>query len=250
MLYIAATDLWSSLGQIGIVLGLLSILAVIVVWRGRRAGRATLALDVTYTLSCGWIAMCLLAVCAVVVRMLTGAPVDLPGMELQGPWPTDLPCVQSADDARDAMLTCGSGSVSWVSIEHASVGVRTLSTITQVLAVAWTATPAVLLAVICRQTLRGRPFSDVLVHALGFGGLGLFVTGLAVDVLTGVTGTLALREAIAPESAWYPSTFPIQITPLPVLTSVALVALAAVFREGVRLQREKQRLEKDTEGLV
>jgi hypothetical protein len=52
-------------------------------------------------------------------------------------------------------------------------------------------------------------------------------------------------------------TFQLTVTPLPFAAALGLAALAAVFRQGMRLQRERERLQqeterlqKDTEGLV
>src|SRR5690606_17105002 len=116
---------------------------------------------------------------------------------------------------------------------------------------------AAMIAIICFHTLRGRAFGRTVTRSLVGGAIAVAALGVASGTLMGVTSTLAVREVVPPASEWSPQTFQLSISPLPLLAAVGLVALAAVFRQGMRLedeksalQAEKERLEKDTEGLV
>lgn len=241
-------ELWPSLSGILVSLAAIAVITGIVVWRGRRRGSTTIVLDAALTVAAAWT---MFAAAGAVIAIVKVFAVDF--AEFHGPttvyvdWPAGLPC---SEFGGSGMLTCGGANLSDFTISGASLGLRMLAGAaflgTQVL----TAAPAAMLAAICFQTLRGRAFSTTVTRTLTVGAITVLVAGVASDLLSGIAATEALRSVLDPESPWYPHYYNLSLTPLPFVGALCLVALAAVFRQGMRLQRENEALQKDTEGLV
>ncbi|MFK3677916.1 hypothetical protein ACI2IP_09290 [Microbacterium sp. NPDC090218] len=257
MLTSGSSEIWPSLLFIGIGLAVIALIVGLLVWNGRRRGSRTIALDAALTLSGWWI---LLSVVSAVIYIVKAFTVDW--AELNGKtyvyvdWPAGLPCSEFGDSAT-TMLTCGSETLSEFTVGNASLGLRLLAASAQLSTLALTTTPAVMVAVICFYTLRGRVFSQMVTRALTGGAIAILVFGVAADLLGGIAATAGLREVFPPDSEWYPSAYQLTVTPWPFAAALALAALAAVFRQGMRLeqdrarlQQETERLQKDTEGLV
>lgn len=241
-------DLWPSLGGIGITLGVAAILVGVVAWRGRRRKSRTLVLDAAFAISGWWVALSAISAIIIVVKVFS---VDW--AELHGPnslwvsWPEDLPC---SDFGAAHMLTCSNSNVSEFTVGGASLGLRMLAGAAQLFLLALTTVPAAMFAVICFQTLLGRPFSRTLIRVLNGGAVAVLVLGIGSDLLGGIAAATALREVFSAESPWYPYAFQLTVTPLPFVGALALAALAAVFRQGFQLQGERDALQRETEGLV
>lgn len=249
----SSTDVGPSLLRIGLTLAALALIAGIVVWRGRRRGSTTLSLDVALTLSAWWVLMSVLGLALNTINVLVGnVGVTVDGAALQIPWPGGVPCDAGMDaGAQDgATLLCTSATIDPAVVEGASMGVRALAALGLFSSTALAAIPAVLIAVICFLTLRGLPFSRTVTRALVAGAVAVVVFGLASQLLPDISGVLALREVFPRDSDLFPESFQLSATWDPFAGALALVALAAVFRHGIRLQHEKELLQKETEGLV
>lgn len=258
MLSFGSDEIWPSLLNVGIALAVTALVVGLVVWSRRRRGSRTVALDAALTLSGWWI---LLSTASAVIFIVKAFTVD--GAELHGettyawiPWPAGLPCSPSGDSST-TMLTCGSEALSDFTVVNASLGLRMLAASAQLATLALSTVPAVVVAVICFQTLRGRAFSRTVTRALTGAAVAVLVLGVANDLLGGIAATAGLREALPPDSEWYPVAYQLTVTPWPFAAALGLVALAAVFRQGIRLEQERsrlqqetERLQKDTEGLV
>lgn len=257
MLSFGSDEVWPSLAYIGIALAVIAAIVGIVIWRGRRRGSRTIALDAALAIS-GW--SVLLSGVGAILIVVKAFSVDF--AEFTGatnvwvPWPADLPCSEFGDSA-GTTLTCRGDALTDFTVGNASLGLRLLSAVAQLASGALSIVPAVILAVICFQTLRGATFSRTVTRALTGGAIAVLVLGVASDLLGSIAATAALREVFDPRSEWYPSAFQLTVTPLPFVAALALAALAAVFREGSRLQQERERLaqetarlQKETEGLV
>lgn len=252
-----SNELWPSLLFVGIGLAVIALIVALVVWNGRRRGSRTIALDAALTLSGWWILLGVVGAVIVIVKAFTVDWAELHGeTNAWVAWPADLPCSEFGDSAT-TMLTCGGSSLTEFTVGNASLGLRLLAAAAQLSTLALTTLPAVILAVICFHTLRGRVFSRTVTRALVGGAIAVLVFGVAADLLSGIAATAGLREVFPPDSEWYPSAYQLTVTPLPFGAALALVALAAVFRQGsrleqdrARLQQETERLQKDTEGLV
>lgn len=257
MFTFSSTDITPSLLRTALVLAVVAAIVGVVVWRGRRRGSRTIALDAALALSAWWVLLATAGAVIIVVKAFTVDWVELDGKTSTWlPWPANLPCSEYGDSA-GTVLTCSGNSLSEFVVSNASLGLRLLAGGAQLSSAALTTMPALILAVICFQTLRGRTFSRTVTRALTGGAIAVLVLGVATELLGGIAATAALREVFEPSSEWYPEAFQVTVTPFPFAYALGLVALAAVFREGSRLQQEREllqqetaRLQKDTEGLV
>ena len=257
MLTFGSDELWPSLLNIGIGLVVITLIVAAVVWNSRRRGSRTVALDAALTISVWWILLSAVGAVIFVVKAFTVDWAELHGQtNVWVSWPATLPCSEFGDSAK-TMITCSGESLSDFTVGNASLGLRLLAAAAQLTTVAMNTLPAVVVAVICFYTLRGRVFSQLVTRALVGGAIAVLVLGVVNDLLGGIAATTALREVFEPGSEWYPPVYQLTVTPWPFLAALALAALAAVFRQGMRLeqeraqlQREAERLQKDTEGLV
>lgn len=257
MLTFGSDELWPSLLNIGLGLVVISLIVAVVIWNSRRRGSRTVALDAALAISGWWILLAMIGAVILIIKAFTVDWAELHGQtNVWVDWPANLPCSEFSDSAT-TMLTCRGEPLTDFTVGNASLGLRLLAATAQLSTLILTTTPAVILAVICFQTLRGRVFSRTVTRALVGGAIAVLVFGVASDLLSGIAATTGLRETLTPDSEWYPAVFQLTVTPLPFAAALALVALAAVFRQGmrieqdrVRLQHEKAALEKDTEGLV
>ncbi|MGW8483110.1 hypothetical protein ACWGJP_08205 [Microbacterium sp. NPDC055903] len=240
--------LWESLGSIGIALAVIAAIVGMVVWRGRRRGSRTIAIDAALTVSSWWLLLSALGAVFVIVKVFAVDWAELNGAtSVWIPWSDALPC---SEFGAAGAITCRDENLSEFTVGGASLGLRALAGAAQLSQLAFTTAPAAMLAVICFQTLRGRPFSKTITKVLTIGAAGVLLLGITAELLGSVAATVALREVFPEDSEWYPWGFQLTVTPLPFVCALGLAALAAVFRQGLALQAERDRLQRDTEGLV
>lgn len=250
MITFGSDDLWSSLSDIGIALVVVAVIVGLVIWRGRRRGSRTIALDAALAISGWWVLLSIVGAVIIVVKALTVDWAEFDGTTfVYLDWPAGLSCSEYGDSG-EAMLTCGSETFTDFTVGKASLGLRLLAAAAQLSTQALATIPALILVVICFQTLRGRTFSRTVTRALTGGAVAVLLLGVTSDLLGGIAATTALREVFALASQWYPTRYQLTVTPLPFAGSLALAALAAVFHQGIRLQKEKEDLQRETEGLV
>ncbi|MFK0240172.1 hypothetical protein ACIQTX_04850 [Microbacterium sp. NPDC090281] len=253
----ASEDVWTSLLNIGIWLAAIAAITGLVFWRGRRRGSKTIALDAALTLAGMWVLLSTIGIVVFAAKVFVVDWAELHGFtNIWLSWPAALPCSQFGDSA-GTTLTCSGHSLDDFTVTNASLGLRALAGAAQATSLAFSTMPAVLVAAICFQTLRGRTFSRILTRTLTVGAAVVLVLGIASDLLGSIAATAGLREVFPPDSTWYPPVFQLTVTPLPFAGALGLLALAAVFRQGMRLDQERERLQleterlqKDTEGLV
>lgn len=242
-------DLWGSLGQVAIYLGVTLAVGIAAFWRGRRRGSTTLVLDMALSLSGWWVAVSAIALIVIVIKAVTTNWVELDGSGFAVPLPADLPCTEFGD-ASGPSISCSPAAMARFTVVNASGGIHALAAISQTCSLIVSTLPAALIAIICFQTLRGRAFHRTVTRALIVGAVVLLVVGIAGDLLSDITSTLAVREAFPAGSPWHPDSFVLSASLLPVGGAIALAALAAVFHQGIRIQKERDLLQQDTEGLV
>ncbi|OSP07191.1 hypothetical protein [Microbacterium sp. LEMMJ01] len=250
MISFGSEAVWPSLLNIGIALAVCAAVVALVVWNSRRRGSRTVALDAALTLSGWWITLSALGAVVILVKAFTVDWAELHGATtVLLDWPPSLPCSEYGDSTT-TMLTCSGTELSDFTVGHASLGLRLLAAAAQLSTLALTTIPAVVLALICFHTLRGRAFSRTVTRALVGGAIAFGVLGVLSDLLSGIAATTGLREALPADSTWYPQTYWLTVTPLPFAAALGLLALAAVFRQGMRVEQERAALERETEGLV
>lgn len=248
-MFASGTDLPSTLLRIAVILGAGAVIAGIVVIIGRRRKSTTLALDVTLTLSSWWVLLSAVGLAFIVGKAIAGEFAEIGGAQIPAPWASDLPC-RTAGEVSGTELWCIGATSADVTISQPDTATRVLAAAAQAGTLLYSTIPAVLIAIVCFQTLRGRPFSTTITRALVGGSIAVLVLGTANDLLPAIASTVALRAVLPIDSDIYPESFQIGVTPVPIVAALALLALAAVFRHGIRLQQHNAALEKDTEGLV
>lgn len=240
--------LWPSLANIGIALAAVAVIVGLVVWRGRRRGSRTIALDAALTLSGVWFILAALGVAITVLKVFVADFAEFHGSNaVWFEWPASFPC---AEFGAAGTVTCGGENLGDFTIGGASLGLRMLAGAAAIVSQLFASIPAAMLAAVCFQTLRGRTFSTTITRVLMGGAIAVLVLGISSDLLGSIAATTGLREVLSPESEWYPQTYSLTVTPPPFIAALGLAALAAVFRQGLRLQHEHDTLQRDTEGLV
>lgn len=259
MITFGSDSVWDSLRFIGVALAVVALVIIIVVWIGRRRGSTTIALDAALTISAMWVLLSALGVVGIVFKVFQTGWAELSGRTLVWmDWPTSLPCLDpSLSTTPGAILNCGGTELTDFTVANASLGLRALAGAAQASSLVLTTLPAAILAVICFNVLRGRAFSRTVSRALVGGAVAVLFFGVAADLLGSIAATAGLREVFPSDSEWYPPYFQLTVTPLPFVGALMLAALAAVFRQGLKLQQERDvlqnenaALEDDTRGLV
>jgi hypothetical protein len=244
----AGGELLASLGWIALALIAIAAIVGLAIWRGRRRGSRTIALDAALTVSGLWVMLSAVGALIIIVKAFTVDWAELNGTTtIWIGWPDDIPCSSSG---APGTLSCGGSNFADFTVGGASLGLRTLATAAQLCTLAFTTIPAAMLAAICFQTLRGRTFSRTVTRVLYTGAICVVVLGIASELLSSIAATVGLREVFDEGSEWYPMSFQLTLTPLPFVGALGLAALAAVFSQGSRLQAERDQLERETEGLV
>lgn len=257
MISFSSDSVWDSLRFIGIALAAVAIVIALVAWIGRRRGSKTIVLDAALTISGMWIALSTLGAIVIVVKIFQVDWAELSGhTPVRMDWPASIPCNEPGSTS-ETILNCGGTELTDFTVANASFGLRALAGAAQLSTAVLTTMPAVILAVICFNTLRGRAFSRTITRALVGGAIAVLVFGVASDLLGSIAATAGLREVFPRDSEWYPANFQLTVTPLPFVGALMLGALAAVFRQGLRMQQERdtlrrvnEALEDETRGLV
>ena len=178
-------------------------------------------------------------------------------MPTQSFWPPLLPTVVLQPPPA-AHVSSGGYEVAPVTVAGLSMDARVQLAFGGALQGLTFAALAAVLAVICIQLLRGAPFQRIVVRALNLSAAIVIIGGLGSQLLLGFGGVAASMQVLTVD-AWqadraivgigqdfigwpYPQT-EFHVDFWPIFVGLALLALAAVFHAGARLQR-------DTEGLV
>jgi hypothetical protein len=124
---------------------------------------------------------------------------------------------------------------------------------------------AVTLIILCSRVAAGKPFAPTVQRAISVSGVAILVGGIAWQICDEIGQYLAVTQAflvtgadwkitakgMTTDSADWPhaaGNFGIDFWPIGI--ALALFALAAVFRYGSAIERDRANLKRDTEGLV
>lgn len=244
---VGSDDLTRALVSIGLFLLALAAITAAVVWLAHRRGSTTVALDSALVVASVWTALGVVATIFSLAQTLGGGSIYIAGLPVSTTWPTPLPCHDpGAALPPGAYIECATMSQANAWISGLPIAPRIVIAVGQLASAALAILPGALVAVVCFQTLRGRPFASVVTRALLTSAGVVVVAGLTYDIFTGVGRGLA-AQAVLPTGVDAPlvsgAPFQISVQLWPIGAALALAALAVVFRYGGRLQR-------DTEGLV
>lgn len=235
---LGGTLLWivGTLLVVGAVIGVL-------VWDARRRRSTSAMVDVTAAVARVWLALIIVSTVLIVLKWFTAGFTEVPALPVSLPWPTALPCEGGPGVAATTQptLECASAPTVEATLTSLTAGTRVVLGAGELLALLLLALPGVVVAVICRATLKGRPFNAVTSRWLLIAAVVILVAGLGSDVLTGIGSAMAAAEVLPPPGAGAVTTTGIYRVALPLWpigAALALAALGVVFRHGARLQRE------------
>jgi hypothetical protein len=124
---------------------------------------------------------------------------------------------------------------------------------------------ALTLITLCSRVGAGRPFAGAVERAITFSGVAVLVGGITWQVCFQAGQFLAIDQAFqstggqwrtnvkgltSNSAAWPHAANSFSIDFWPIGIALALFALAAVFRYGAAVERDRANLKRDTEGLV
>lgn len=246
---------WHFLILLGFVVVPVVIVVVVVAFLRRRSAdeRPTPVVSFTLWLAAVWAGIAVLGGVLALLGALLSPAVTLT-VPVQSYWP-QLPGVTI--EPGEATVVGGGFSTAELTVEGLSSTARILWGIGSMLGAFVPGAIAALIALICFQLLRGAAFAPAVARGAMVTAVIVAAGGLATQVLCGIAGSMASREALTisgssyegyPEefSVWEAlpqSTFSMQIEFWPIAAGLAFAALAAVFAYGSKLQRE-------TAGLV
>ncbi|WEK13419.1 MAG: hypothetical protein P0Y48_13310 [Candidatus Microbacterium phytovorans] len=239
---------------LAVILGL-TITFVIASRRARRTGDPSPLVSVTLSVSALWAAICVIAAAVVVLTTLLQGDIRI-AVPVREFWP-ELPS-GTVVEGPTAMRVGGGFVTAEIVATGLSTGVRVCWAIGQGLGILVPGVIATLLAVACFQLIAGRAFAPVIARMATVTAVVVAAGGIAAQMLSDIAGSIAAGELLMWESgqyeevagiedvfrAWLPQpgfelTFPFW----PLAAGLAFAALAVIFRQGARLQR-------DSEGLV
>ncbi|WP_221583607.1 hypothetical protein [Microbacterium sp. G2-8] len=236
-------SLAESLAWLGAFFAALVIVALIVVWRGRRRGSRTIALNVTLTASSWLIACALLAIVLGTVTSIASDVISFPTELLSWDAASELPCEPAQADRTTPTLTCVVPESAHVTIDGAPLGLRTLLAIGEALTLVAITAPLAAIAVMASRFKAGTPFAPGVVRALYISAGVILVAGISGELLTGIGRVLAVEASLPAESTLVPHGIQLTVPFLPIGGAILCAALASIIQHGAKLQR-------DTEGLV
>lgn len=239
-------DLLSGLAILGVYLAVCGVLTVVTLWWARRHGSTTLALDVTRNAA-------LLYLCFLVVGVVLNAVNILgkPTLLLSDTVFTSVSEQEAAlrssaclDDFYDVQpMICGHD------VGPIPFGVRLLVFAGSVLTLATSGAIAWAIHNAARRAAEKDPFHASVARTFGVMAIVVMTTAVLGDLAERIGMTLAARSLDWSADA-YPIRFELSFPLWAFALAVGMFALSAIFRYGAQLQREKEQLQRETEGLV
>ena len=240
-------DLLGGLAILGVYLAVGGVLTFGSIWWARRHGSpATLALDVTRNAA-------LLFLCFLVVGLALSAfnTLGRPALLLSDTVFVSVQEQEQAlrtsacmDDFYDAQpMLCGHD------VGPIPFGVRLLVFVGTALTLATSGAIAWAIYNATRRAAEKDPFHASVARTFGVMAMIVMITAVLGDVAQRIGMTLAARSLDWGPDA-YTIPFELSVPLWPFAVAVGLFALSAIFRYGAQLQREKELLQRETDGLV
>lgn len=236
---LTTNDLAGGLSVILLVLLIAALVTAFTVARARRRASTTLALDVADRLSLAWIFLCGIGVLVQGASALAGGTIGL-DEAVRGQLLPESSACEFAGATSTPALDC------YGQVVGAPMGARVLVFVGILLGIGCSASIAWAIHVATRRAADGTPFHASVPRTFAVAGT-VFLVGSIAGELTRRIGMTVLARSI-PEGA--DASFTLEVPLWPFAVALGCFALAAIFRQGERLEREKQQLENETKGLV
>lgn len=244
-MYLTSEDLLTGLGWLAVWLGAAGAVVALSIWRARRHGSTTLALDGTRNASLLYVALMVIGVGITGFEIMGGVGVALSDDAYAFVRENEHALASSAcPDTYDGVGTlCGSY------VGPVPFGIRLLIFCGSALSIAASGAIAWAIYNATRRAGQRNPFHRSVSRTFGAVALASMAAVVIGDLLHQIGMTLAVRSLDWVETAPQLS-FGLNIEPWPFTVAVGLFALSAIFRYGAQLQAEREALKRETEGLV
>lgn len=239
-------DLLSGLAILGVYVAIGGILTLVSIWWARRHGSTTLALDVTRNAALLYLCLLIVGVVLNAVNILGRPTLLLSDTVFASVQEQEAALRSSAclDDFYDVQpMLCGHD------VGPISFGLRLLVFAGTVLTLATSGAIAWAIYNATRRAAEKDPFHASVARTFGVMAMIVMITAVLGDVAQRIGMTLAARSLDWGPDA-YTIPFELSVPLWPFAVAVGLFALSAIFRYGAQLQREKELLQRETDGLV
>lgn len=240
-----STDLFSGLRMLGLWLAIAGVVVAISIWRARRHGSTTLALDVTRNASLAYLLLLGVGVVMNAVKYLGFGSVTLSDDVRQ--WVTQirdsLLGPACAEDGTEPLITPGSTPILLCdgTVENTPIGPRLVILAGTLLGLIASAAITWAIYTATRRAGMREPFHPSVSRTFAMASIVVMASASVGALADSIGMTLAARSLRWEEGVEIP--FQLSIPLWPFAVAVGLFALSAIFRYGAQLQRE-------TEGLV
>ena len=244
-MHVSSENLLAGLGQLALWVSGFGLIAVITIWLARRRGSATLALDVTRNAA-------LLYLCVLVVGVGLNAFQMLGQTTLILSDEAYADVQEQQDNLRSSACTLDFDPLPLLcghTVGPVPFGPRLLVFIGTALGIAASAAVALAIHNATRRAAEREPFHASVARTFATMAIVVMVAAATGDLLRQIGMTLAAQSLDWGADA-YPFRFGLSVELWPFAVAVGLFALSAIFRYGAQLQREKELLQRETDGLV
>jgi hypothetical protein len=252
---LTSTDLLQGLGRLALWAAIAGVVVVFSIWRARRHGGTTLALDVTRNASLAYLGLVAIGIVMSGIQRLGSGSLALEGtagqwVSQQQDWVRSPTCDADGTFHVELSPVQGPAPISYCQgwLDNVPFGPRLAVYIGTLLGLLASAAIAWAIYTATRRAGMRDPFHPTVSRTFGFASIAVMVGGALSALVTSIGMTLAARSL-----KWAPEmTVPFELSiPLwPFAVAVGLFALSAIFRYGRQLQSEKDRLQHETDGLV
>ena len=252
---LTSDDLLGGLGWIALWLAIVGVIVAFSIWRARRHGSTTLALDVTRNASLAYLMLCAIGVVSNGTQLGSGSVAldDATQSQVtqQQSWIRSPTCDATGTLPVELDPVVGPAPISYCQgwMDNVPFGPRLVIFLGVLLGILASAAIAWAIYTATRRARLRDPFHPSVSRTFGIASISVMIAGALSAIVTSIGMTLAARSLDWASDA-YPIPFQLSVPLWPFAVAVGLFALSAIFRYGAQLQREKELLQRETDGLV